>query len=300
MYSNLLVPLDGSKTAEAVLPRARYLATALKIPVDLLAVVDLAEMAAHLPAANARMFDSIVETEVAHSGRYLRKVADSFAGVDVHCTVEKGSAQEVIAAKGAGSGMLTAMATHGHSGLGRMLLGSVTEKILRVTSNPLLVVRSDEAPTSANTPAFKSIILPLDGSELAESILPTVAELAKALNLELVLFRAYHLPYESYAGEDSFAAVNYDDVISAIRDEAKGYLEKVAAKAKGLGVAKVSCTAKEGLSTDEIVAAGKTTPGALIVMASHGRSGIKRMMLGSVSEAVVRHGNAPVLVLRPG
>jgi len=300
MYSKLLVPLDGSKTAEAVLPRASYLATALKIPMELLAVVDLAEMAVHLPAANARMFDSIVETEVAHSGRYLQKIADSFAGMDVHCTVEKGRAQEVIAAKGTGASILTAMATHGRSGLGRMLLGSVTEKILRVTSNPLLVVRSDEASTSASTPAFKSVVLPLDGSELAESILPTAVELAKALNLELVLFRAYHLPYESYAGEDGFAAVNYDHVISAIRDEAREYLEKAVAKAKLLGVAKVSCTAKEGFSADEIIAAGKTTPGALIVMASHGRSGIKRMMLGSVSEAVVRHGTAPVLVLRPG
>src|ERR1044071_2053867 len=273
MYSKLLVPLDGSKIAEAVLPRARYLATALKIPVELLAVVDLAEMAAHLPAANARMFDSIVETEVAHSERYLRKAADSFAGVDVHCTVEKGTAQEVIAAKGAGTGILTAMATHCRSGLGRTLLGSVSEKILRMTPNPLLVVRSGEENATGNAAAFKSVIVPLDGSELAESILPTVVELAKRLNLELVFFRAFHLPYASYTGDDNFAAFNYNEVIDAMRGEAKAYLERAAAKVKNLGVAKVACVAKEGFSADEIIAAGRATPDALVVMASHGRSG---------------------------
>lgn len=299
MYSKLLVPLDGSKTAEAVLPLARYLAVNFKIPVELLGVVDVAEMAVHIPAAKARMFDSIVETEVAHGERYLRKVADSFAGIDVTCAVEKGSVHEVIAAKGAGARTLTAMATHGRSGIGRVLLGSVTEKILRITANPLLVVRAGEGLTAERVTPLKSLIVPLDGSELAESILPAVADLAKTLNLEMVLFRAYHLPYENYAGEDTFSAVNYGDVISAIRDEAKAYLEKAVAKVKALGVAKVSCAAKEGLPTDEIITVGKTTPGALIAMASHGRSGIKRMMLGSVSETVTRHGTAPVLMIRP-
>jgi len=298
MYSKLLVPLDGSKTAEAVLPLARYLAVNLKMPVELLGVVDVAEMAAHIPAAQARVFDSIVETEVAHGERYLRKVADSFAGADVTCTVEKGSAHEVIAANGAGARTLTAMATHGRSGLGRVLLGSVTEKILRITTNPLLVVRVGKELTAETAASFKSMIVPLDGSELAESILPAAADLAKALNLEMILFRAYYLPYENYAGEDTFSAINYGDVIAAIRDEAKAHLEKAVAKVKGLGVAKVSCVAKEGLPTDEILTVGRATPGALIAMASHGRSGIKRMMLGSVSEAVARHGTAPVLVIR--
>jgi len=297
MYSKLLVPLDGSKTAEAVLPAARYLADGLKIPVELLAVVDIAELAAHLPADKARMFDAIIEKEAANSGRYVRKIGDTFAGT-VKSAVEKGRADEVIAAKGEG-GALTAMATHGRSGLGRVLLGSVAEKVLRSTRNPLLLVRAGEETKTDGAADFKHVIVPLDGSELGERILPSVAELAKALNLEVTLFRAYHVPYESYAGDENISALNYDELMAAMRDEAAAYLEKSAATVKKFGIEKVGCVTKEGLSADEIIDFGKKTPGALIAMASHGRSGVKRMVLGSVSEAVARHASVPVLVLRP-
>lgn len=300
MYSKLLIPLDGSKISEAVLPVARYLAASLKIPVELLAVIDLAEIAAHLPVEKARMFDAIIEREAANSAQYLSKIGETFRGVDVKRAVEKGRADEVIAAKGAGDGVLTAMATHGRSGIGRVLLGSVAEKVLRATHNPLLLVRAGEEVKTDGNGRLKSVIVPLDGSELAESVLPAVAELAKRLNLELTLFRAYHIPYESYAGDDSFATLNYDELIAAVRDDATAYLEKGAATVKKLGVEKVGCVTKEGLSADGIIALGKNTPGSLIAMASHGRSGLKRMVLGSVSEAVVRHASVPVLVLRPG
>ncbi len=300
MYSRLLVPLDGSKTAETVLPVARHLAARLKIPVELLAVVDLAEIAAHLQADKARVFDAVLANEAKNSARYLREIAGTFPGADVKVEVERGRADEVIAVHGAGAGVLTTMATHGRSGLGRVLVGSVTEKVLRATRNPLLVVRAGAESGAAGSATLKSVVLPLDGSELAESILPAVAELAQALNLELTLFRAYHIPYESYGAEDNFSALYYDELIAAVREEAVAYLDKAAARAKSLGIAKVACVAKEGLSADEIIAHGKKTPGALIAMASHGRSGFKRAVLGSVSETVVRHATAPVLVLRPG
>ena len=300
MYSKLLVPLDGSKTAEAVLPVARHLAASLKISTELLAVIDLAEMAAHLSADKARIFDELIANEEKNSARYLRRIADTFRGVDVKQAVERGRADEVIALRGTGEGVLTAIATHGRSGLGRVLLGSVVEKVLRATRNPMLVVRADEKPGAKVTEMLKNIIVPLDGSELAESILPEVAELAKALNLELTLFRAYHISYENYGAEDNYAVFNSDEWIAAARAEAVGYLDKIAARVRSLGVAKVTCLTKEGLPADEIISVGRKTQEAMIAMGSHGRSGLKRAVLGSVSEAVVRHATVPVLVLRPG
>ena len=86
------------------------------------------------------------------------------------------------------------MATHGRSGLNRFLLGSVAEKVLRGTVNPLLLVRATGEAKSDGEATLKSIIVPLDGSELAESVLPMVAGVAKKLDLEVVLFRAYHIP----------------------------------------------------------------------------------------------------------
>jgi len=300
MYSKILIPLDGSKTAEKVLPYASYLASRLGIPVELLAVVDIADLAAHTSAEKARFIQGIIEEGERSSKEYLRKVAGTFGDVKVHCSVEKGRADEVIVEKGeADTAMLIAMATHGRSGLNRFLLGSIAEKVLRGAVNPLLLVRATEEAADAEA-VFKTMIVPLDGSEIAESVLPMAAGTAKKLGLEVVLFRAYHLPFNAYAGDDGYYATNYDDLISAVRDEAEEYLQKKVAEVKKLGVEKVSALAKEGFAGDEILSIGRKTPKGLIAMCSHGRSGVRRWVLGSVTENVVRHAIDPVLVSRPG
>jgi nucleotide-binding universal stress UspA family protein len=299
MYSKILVPLDGSTTAEKVLPYARYLAGKFKIPVELLEVIDIGEMAAHMSAEKARFLDTMIEEGVRHSTSYLRGVATTFRGADVKCSVEKGRAGEVIIEKGdANAGILIAMATHGRSGLNRFLLGSVAEKVLRGSANPLLLVRATEDAPGEGEAALKSVIVPLDGSELAESILPMVAGVAKNLGLEVSLFRTYHIPYNLYAADDSSYTLNYDELIAGVRDEAKEYLDKKAAEIKKLGIVNVSTLTSEGFPGDEIITAGKKTPETLIAMCSHGRSGVNRWVLGSVTETVVRHAAGPVLVAR--
>jgi nucleotide-binding universal stress UspA family protein len=299
MYSKILVPLDGSKTSEKVLPYARYLAGKFNVPVELLAVLDIAEMATHISAEKARHLDTMIEDGMRASTTYIRGVATTFPDGKVTCTVEKDRAEEAIINKAeADGGTLITMATHGRSGLNRFLLGSVAEKVLRGSDNHLLLVRATETGQTTGEAAFKSIIVPLDGSELAESVLPPVATMAKELNLEVVLFRAYHIPYNAYAGDDGYYAVNYDELIAGVRDEAKEYLDKKVEEMKKLGGAKVSAVTKEGFAGDEIIALGRKTPDALIAMCSHGRSGVKRFVLGSVTENVVRHSDDPVLVVR--
>lgn len=298
MYTKMLIPLDGSKTAEKVLPYARYLAGMFKIPIELLAVIDIAELASHISAEKARHLDTMIEDGVRASTTYLRAIASTFPDGHVTCTVEKGRAEDAIIEKGeADAGMLITMATHGRSGMNRFLLGSVAEKVLRGTANPLLLVRSTEEAKAEGEAKLTSVLVPLDGSELAESVLQMVAGVAKKLGLEVVLFRAYHIPYNAYAGDDGYM-VNYDELIAGVRDEANEYLAKKVAEVKKLGVEKVSSLSKEGFAGDEIIALGRRTPDNLIAMCSHGRSGVKRWVLGSVSETVVRHGGNPVLVVR--
>jgi nucleotide-binding universal stress UspA family protein len=126
-----------------------------------------------------------------------------------------------------------------------------------------------------------------------------VAGLAKKLDLEVLLFRAYHIPSYAYAGDEGYA-VNYDELVSGVRDKASKYLDKKATELKKLGVVKLSCVSKEGFAADEIISLGQRTPDNLISMCSHGRSGMRRWMLGSVAETVVRHSSCPVLITRPG
>ena len=299
MYSNILVPLDTSKTAEQILPYARYVAGKFKIPVELLTVIDIAELARYISAEKASVLNVLIENAERKSENYLRAVAGTFSGVNVSVTVVKGRPDETIIEKGeTDKAMLVAMATHGRSGLNRFLLGSVAEKVLRGSANPLLLVRATEDVKAEGEAGFGTLIVPLDGSEVAEKVLPAVAEMAKRLATEVLLLRVYHIPYTALAGQEMFAAINYDELIAAVRDEANQYLEKKAAEIKELGLEKISWLAKEGLAGDEIIALARNTPNALIAMCSHGRSGVKRLVLGSVTEAVVRHTRDPVLVIR--
>jgi len=301
MYTGILIPLDGSKTAEKVLPYARHLATRLETPVELLAVIDIAELAAHISAERARFFDTMIEDGVRQSKEYLTRIAATFRGSRIKCTIEKGKAEDVIIGRGeADTGMLIAMGTHGRSGMNRWLLGSVAEKILRGTANPLLLVKATEEAKSEGEATLKSIVVPLDGSEIAASVLPMVAGLAKKLGLEVELFRAFSIPYSVYGTGDGYYAVNIEELINEVGNEAREYLEKKSAELKKLGVAKVTCTTKEGFGADEIISLGRKTPDNFIAMCSHGRSGVKRWVLGSVTETVVRHSEDPVLIVRPG
>jgi nucleotide-binding universal stress UspA family protein len=179
-------------------------------------------------------------------------------------------------------------------------LGSVAEKVLRGTVNPLLLIRATEGAASEGAATINSLIVPLDGSVLAENVLPMAVEMAKQLDLEIELFRAYQIPYNVYAGDEGFYAGNFDELLAGVRDEATEYLDKKAAELKKLGVTKVSCVSKEGFAGDEIISLGRKTPDNVIAMSSHGRSGVKRWVLGSVAETVVRHSGDPVLIVRAG
>ena len=300
MYTKLLIPLDGSKTAEQVLPYARFFTNRLHKPVELIAAIDIAEMLAYVSAEKARDVYDMIENGVRSSEAYLKAVSGALDGAGVQCTVEKGRAEEVIIEKGeADPGIFIAMATHGHSGVNRWLLGSVAEKVLRGTANPLLLIRATEFAKSEGETSLRSIIVALDGSELAESVLPLVAGIAKRLGLAVILLRAYNIPYSLYGFRHGYYAVDIQQFMTEVRDEVHNYLEQKAGEVKALGVEKVSCVTKEGLSADEIIRVGRETPDSLIAMCSHGRSGLKRWALGSVTETVIRHSDRPMLVLRP-
>ena len=302
MYRKILVPLDGSPSAENVLPYARALAKRLALPVDLLEVVDFTELARSVSSADALFLDRVAQDEARRSGVYLAGISESFSGIAARCLVKHGRAADIIVEMAAAEkDTVIMMATHGRSGLNRFFLGSVTEKVLRATSSPLLVVRAKEGAAAGGEAVIKSLVVPLDGSELAETVMPSVVTLAKQVDLKVILFRAYAVPYGSYtAGEGFYDPVNLDAFLAQLRQEAIDYLESKTAELKRKGLAQVSYVAQEGLSADEIIKFARATPNTLIAMCSHGYSGVKRWVLGSVTETVVRHSGDPVLVLRAG
>jgi nucleotide-binding universal stress UspA family protein len=149
--------------------------------------------------------------------------------------------------------------------------------------------------------ALKFVVVPLDGSDMAESVLPSVEELAKNLDLEVALIRVYGAPYGVYsAGEGFYDSTHIEAFLAKLKDETLEYLERKATELKRRGITKVSTIARGGLGADEIISIARHTPDNLIAMCTHGRSGVKRWALGSVTETVVRHSDDPVLITRPG
>jgi nucleotide-binding universal stress UspA family protein len=300
MYSKIVVPLDGSTAAECALPLVRTLARRLAIPVELLGVIDLREISRSVSASEGLFIDRLAEDESRHSAEYLSKIAKSLGAATAATRCEKGSAAEtIVETAAADKNSLIVMATHGRSGLNRFLLGSVAEKVLRASSNPVLLVKATEPIVTEGEAPLTSVVVPLDGSDLAEGVLPTVVELARALDLEVFLVRAYAIPYGAYStGEGFYDPVHLEAFLKILKEETFDYLEKKVTELNRKGLTKVSFVAKEGLSADEIIKFARETPANLVAMSSHGRSGIKRWVLGSVTETVVRHSGDPVLVLR--
>ena len=300
MYTRMLIPLDGSKLAENVLPYARALAGALDLRIELLSVVDTMDFAKTTHAGHVRDFDPIIEAAVREGEQYLENVARSFTGKTVdNCVVEQGQADQIIIEKAArDKETLIGMATRGRSGIHRWLMGSVAEKVLRGATNPLLLVRGDEEGKSDGVATLKSIVVPLDGSKLAEIALPRAVDLAKKLGLEIVLTRAYQIPLSTYGVADAAYIPNPNALMNVVKEEAGAYLETKVNELRQNGVEKVSSILLLGSGADEIIDLARTTPDNLIAMCTHGRSGVKRWALGSVTEKVVRHSGDPVLVVR--
>lgn len=293
MYRQILVPLDGSKTAENVLPYARFLTANLKIPAQLISVVETPVSA---DAEKALYLDSLIERAVATSQEYLSRVAKTFVGVNVTVTVEKGNPEEIILARAeADQKILIAMATHGRSGMSRWLLGSIAEKIVHEAKNPVFLVRAKDNANTGARATLNSIIVPLDGSKLAESILPTVIELATAMKLKVVLLQTFSLKqiiysYENYLPDSA-------ELQRVSKSGATRYLESKEQQLKSAGLDVLSVVS-EGEAAETIIELAKGSPDSLIAMCTHGRSGVRRWILGSITEKVVRHAEDPVLAIR--
>jgi len=296
MYTRMLIPMDGSKVAEQVLPYARFLAKALAVPVEFLEVVDPESHALLANPAQGRDGDTILAERIKSSQDYLEAIARSFQGAQVHCLVEKGKAEQVVIEKAAmDKNTLIVMATHGRSGIQRWVLGSIADNILHGAANHVLLVRATDQGKTDGEAILKTVVVPLDGSPLSERVLPDVAELAKKIKLAVVLLRAYALP-PSVSGDDF--GLYSADLLDQLESEAKDYLAGKVKDLKTKGLEDVSSVVHIGYGAEEIIKLARNTPDNFIAMCTHGRSGMKRWVFGSVTERVVRHSGDPVLIIR--
>jgi len=291
MYSKLLVPLDGSRLSEGILPHARSLAKALSVPLELLQVIDWDAIPAITDPQFGRYIDTAKADMKKNSIDYLNSVAGSFLkSLNVTRSVEIGNTAEVIVDRAASqSGTLIAMSTHGRSGLQRWVLGSIAAKVLHTATNPILLVRATKKRVTNKEVALKMVLVPLDGSALAEQVLTHITTLAKKMMLKVVLLRVYDVSGDT---------PHMQKITKIVRDASRTYLEEKVGLLRGEGLEKVSYLLLKGRAAGRIVDIARETPDNLVAMCTHGRSGIGRWVLGSVTDRVVRHCGDPVLVIR--
>jgi nucleotide-binding universal stress UspA family protein len=299
MFRTLLVPLDGSELAERALPYATALASAGGGKLALVRVA-LAPPPATLDGATWVQEQS---EAVAEAEQYLADVATRLrTRVPVETSVPYGRAPSCIVDSITEMGAdAVVMATHGRTGLKHLLVGSVAEAVIADSGVPVFVTyaRPGEMPQAPFDPAHARVIVPLDGSDFADAALPTAVELVGSSG-ELVLVSVVESSEEVVRDEFGRIREYLDQQEEALTGEARDYLHTIAGqlveKHSGLHV---SVEVRVGAPADGVIAAAADRVADLVVMASHGRTGIRRAVFGSVTGAVLHDGFTPVLVVHP-
>lgn len=301
MFRKILIPLDGSPLAESVLPYIIPIAKAYDSQVVLANVVapPTVEFAGDFTGIQHPYLDQLTEEAKTWAAGYLQKVADRLAQAQVPVLrqdVLVGSPAVMLASQIERQGVdLVAIATHGRSGLGRVLLGSVADKLLHSTDVPVLIIRPPEVEVQGLI-SLSSIIVPLDGSPLAESVLAYVKDMAKALSLSVTLVRTIPTMTALSAGPEYVLLPT--DIITEMKEAAILYLDDVAQSLRDEGL---SCTTAvvEGDTASAISEYARKKQNHLVAISSHGRSGIARAVMGSIADRLIRTSGDPVLVVRP-
>lgn len=244
----------------------------------------------------SQVFDKAEEATMSRLEEIAKKIEPMVGKVESRVVFGK-PAEKIIEFAEAEGADLIAMSTHGRNMIGRGLLGSVTDKVLHATSIPVLAISPDKAKVYGNTEGgITNLIVPLDGSELAESVLPYVEEMASRMSLDVLLVRVLRLGGTYAAYSEGLAYWGDSGVYDELETEFSDYLKNVAERLKAKGV-KTDWKIMRGAPVICITDLAKETSHDVIAMASRGRSGLTRWMLGSVTEGVIRAAGDPVMVI---
>lgn len=295
MNQPILVPLDGSALAEQALPFAEALADVSESPLLLLCTSYVANMPG-LDAAEEQV-RLVTEAEL-----YLRRVASRLKkrGIAVETSAPYGPAGQVIVREArVRRAWLIAMATHGRGGLGRALYGSVADRVIRQAPVPVLLVRAWHAGDSrARLIGTGPILVSLDGSAYAEESLPFARMLASLLRARVLLVQAIP-PLDTALTPDGMAVALFTEDRTDAEQAARKRLARLATGLMAQGIA-AEVIVRHGDPAATIAAVAEEQGAALTVLATHGRTGLDRLLLGSVAERVVRHGATPSVLVRSG
>jgi nucleotide-binding universal stress UspA family protein len=302
MFDEIIVPVDGSPFGELALPRALGIACKSGGEVRLVMVIT------PLPAAQGSHEDQSLEAQrlvlareraEAYMAELQRRVILSGCDVPISCHVEVGPVVEALDAHARGAGAdLLVMTTHGWGPLRRAWLGSVADGLVRRTPCPILAIRPrDGEELKLEQREFRHILVTLDGSNQSREILPFARAVAHLSGARMSFLRVIppHFPLASpFTSHTSHEFHGMDQEERA----AKESLEREAEVFREEGIQVTTATVSGVHAPDGILEYSGAHGVDLVAMATHGRGGVARLILGSVADKVIRGGNVPVLLQR--
>lgn len=269
MYDRILVPLDGSKFSEEVLPYASGIAEPLGARVELLRVAEK-------------------ESEKAEADRYVQALASTLK-IEARTVVSRGSVSaDILEESSRVPGTLVAITSHGRGGLLNAILGSVALDLVRSGREPVLVFHPDGNTASTQDPVrIKTVMLPLDGTDLSEWMQTQAAEWTRALKANLLVVQAI----SPKARPDPLVPANDALEHSYVRSHAMDLARKFGIEA--------GWEVLHGEPVDAISGFIEGRRDVLVVMATHGRAALKAAVLGSVTAGLLHEGGVPIIVRVP-
>lgn len=301
-YRSILVPIDGTAFAEQALPLALELARQHHAILHLAMVHQPASVlatAVEVPSAGFLLDEDSRRKE--HD--YIEALVDRLRPRHQPVSAVVLDGEVTLALETHIRLTLTDLVvttTHGRGPLSRFWLGSVADHLVRHSEVPLILVRPDKTPAWLTAGSITKILVALDGSPFAEQALEQATRIGKSFgaSFQLVYVIQPALPISDPNGMLVMPPTTESE--SILRAQASEYLEKVAIPLRARGLI-VTCAAVIGAGVAQCLVEAASEGGAdLVVLASHGLGGLKRVMLGSVADRLIRQTKVPLLVVRPG
>jgi nucleotide-binding universal stress UspA family protein len=296
MLRRLVVPLDGSELAERALPYAVQLGRARQGRLVLVRV-------ALAPPPSGFDWEAQQTAAVVEADQYLAEVVAKLGpSVPVETSIPYGRpATEIVNLVREVQADGVVMATHGRTGVAHLLYGSVAETVLAASPVPVFLVHAqpgEAAPVPFDPPAAR-LLVPLDGSPFAEAALATAVDVLGPSG-ELILLSVVAAAEHAQRDEHYRVIAYLDQVQEALEREARDYLNSVARRiVRDHPGTRLRVEVRVGKPAEGIATAAGTELADVVVMSTHGRTGVRRAVTGSVAGAVLRTSHTPVLMVHP-
>jgi len=302
MFDTILVPLDGSQLAECVLPHIVAIARSFDAEITLLRMLEKNQA-----GASAQLFDLLNwQINKTRAALYLEKTKARLqeSSIRTRMTVLEGLVAEGITEYAQNQGMkLIVLSSHGRNGLTQWGISSITQKIILSAQTSLLIVRAHQQDIQAGelsgTPFYQRILVPLDGSQRAENVLPIITQLANFHKSQIHLVQVVQTPEMARQMPPAPEDIDLSNrVVVRNREEAGRYLEQVKSRSYLEGIAVQTHLITSDNAAAELHQVVEQEHIELVTLSAHGYSGNHQWPYGSMVNNFIMYGKVPLLIVQ--